>query len=203
MKSPQFCSLLLILILSSCITIDVMPARKLDDGYSKLSEEEQNKISDFQLEEVHSPNKFTIQHINGGQFLNLSENNTFTWATLWATWCVQCIDQLPNYLAKADKFKDSGLRLVLICSNYDLKNIERHLSRINFSGTVYVLENDINPDSQSGKIKKFVSDICPDCESNSTALPKHFVFKGKKILYQKEGRISEAILDSLVVNKNL
>lgn len=142
-------SLLLVLLISGCISIIKAPKHYDTDCYVQWNE---SKV-DYSI-------KFT--EITSDEVMRMNPAGV----CLFGAWCPGSIHRLRL----EDKNKPSNI--LFVSSNYDLKSMDKLFK--NNLDTIYVLSNAHYGSDESLKIKQFVSEII--CGENKvTGVPREFV----------------------------
>jgi len=60
---------------------------------------------------------------------DLNKNSAGMFVHIWGTWCAPCEKEMPDFLAYADKIKDTGIKFLLIAVNDEEMKIKKFLNR--------------------------------------------------------------------------
>lgn len=171
-----------------------------NDRSAYVTPEEQKYIKEFSLEDtlketdVKFSSDITIQKIGGDKILLFTKEYNYTWVILWGTWCKPCIASLPKYKEYQDKYKDKGLKIILVCDSYNITFLQKVLFDSGWRTQTYVLDKDKYGDNIRKKALRLRSDICSSCslENEYSGYPQYYLFnKSSEILYFGTGSVEE------------
>lgn len=167
-----------LLLLSSCIV--TVPKR----GATDLSE-------NYPFESMES----TYNYIptNAKEALTLIRKEDSCIVTIFAPWCPHSYSAIDNDIYLKHNI---STHKIFICTNYDIKNIEKHFTGKIPSNTIYFIDAKTYGSIESKKTKAFISDLTNKSEDSvSSGVPQHLLFyKGQLI---KESRDFKSIKQSL------
>ncbi|MEI6312860.1 MAG: TlpA disulfide reductase family protein [Bacteroidota bacterium] len=81
----------------------------------------------------------------------------------FATWCIPCMNELPEIIAFNDSTKDARFKLILVSLdpiNTATTNLQAIISKLNITSNIYVL-NDANTNEWISKVDKNWSGAIP------------------------------------------
>ncbi len=119
------------------------------------------------------------------------EDNKLYLINFWATWCMPCIEELPHFMEINEKYKNEGLKMILVTLdkreelNTGVKSMKEKLS---LNTDIYLLDDIINMNSW----------IPATDESWTGAIPATVLYKnGQKIAFI-EGQLNKEELEQLI-----
>lgn len=119
------------------------------------------------------------------------QNDTLYVVNFWATWCMPCVEELPDFMKVNDEFKSDKFKMILVsldkASDFETK-VKDYLKTNNISPDVYVLTDNKRMNEWIPKINK----------SWSGAIPATAIYKNGKQVFFTEGKISYADLKSTI-----
>lgn len=134
------------------------------------------KVVDFtQLQELVKPSDDTLYVVN-----------------FWATWCKPCVEEMPYFVAAADKFSHQKVKVIFVSLNSakEKATVQKFVGDKNIQQEVLLL-NAGNPNVWINQIDS----------SWSGAIPATVFYKnGKKELFY-EGEFTQQQLDSIIQSK--
>ncbi|CAN5378087.1 hypothetical protein BH10BAC1_BH10BAC1_05710 [soil metagenome] len=159
-KTPLI--LLVILLITSCLTIERVPSKKNDDGYSSLSDANKKLIHDFSLGEQKSGER-AIQWINAAELQNIAKNNNkTTWLIIWASWCPHSINLIDQKrILFSEKHKET-MTTILIAQNINLDYQLALLDKIKYQGNLYILNSKQYGTDENMKSVTFLNELKVD-----------------------------------------
>ncbi len=117
---------------SSCITINNLTPKYVDDGTSILTENDKARIYNF--DEFFSKNNqdsilYKFEYLNTENFKNLSKRSKYSWYILYAPWCGHSGALL---LRNSNRFKQDlkskfNLKIYLVSQSSDINNMQKML----------------------------------------------------------------------------
>ncbi len=140
----------------------------------------------------------TVQSLKHEQLLERisSDNDTLYLVNFWATWCVPCVEELPEFLAVNRKYSaDHAFKLLLVSLDF-AKNID---------SLVIPFIHDQKVDAEVVLLddsKRMNTWIPLFDKSWSGAIPATTLYKNGQKLFFKEGIMDETELNDLI-NKHL
>ena len=172
MKTILFISSLI--FWTSCITIEKLESRKVDDGSSSVSKAESIYLSNFKLESFSSkssPNKF--QYINKNQLISIAKKNNYTIGVIYASWCPVCHTYLSTIRTWTDSLKllQNNVGLVLIEQNVNIGYTQELLAKNNYPFLSYIIDPQEYGTDESTKQDKFLNAINPKRKTNEGGVP--------------------------------
>ena len=172
MKTILFISSLI--FWTSCITIEKLESRKVDDGSSSVSKAESIYLSDFKLESFSSkssPNKF--QYINKNQLISIAKKNNYTIGVIYASWCPVCHTYLSTIRTWTDSLKllQNNVGLVLIEQNVNIGYTQELLAKNNYPFLSYIIDPQEYGTDESTKQDKFLNAFNPKRKTNEGRVP--------------------------------
>jgi len=108
---------------------------------------------------------------------------------VWATWCLPCLEELPDVLRLRREFLASGLRVVLVSGDFpdQLSAVEEYLARLGVDFETFI---------KDGPDMEFIDALY---EEWSGAMPATLVYDGRGRLVQfREGKATYEELESWV-----
>lgn len=149
--------LLLLLLLSGCGMIVILPNNKNDDLYAKNKE---------LLDQTDKPKfiEITASALDTMQFDEIY---------LFANWCPHCMVYLKNYVI------DKSYKSLFVSSNYDLPYNSKHFGNID---TIYVLSNAHYGSVESEKILTFTSELLHQDTALINGVPQRFKRENGRIV---------------------
>ena len=172
MKTILFISSLI--FWTSCITIEKLESRKVDDGSSSVSKAESIYLSDFKLESFSSkssPNQF--QYINKNQLISIAKKNNYTIGVIYASWCPVCHTYLSTIRTWTDSLKllQNNVGLVLIEQNVNIGYTQELLAKNNYPFLSYIIDPQEYGTDESTKQDKFLNAFNPKRKTNEGGVP--------------------------------
>ena len=172
MKTILFISSLI--FWTSCITIEKLESRKVDDGSSSVSKAESIYLSDFKLESFSSkssPNQF--QYINKNQLISIAKKNNYTIGVIYASWCPACHTYLSTIRSWTDSLKllQNNVGLVLIEQNVNIGYTQELLAKNNYPFLSYIIDPQEYGTDESTKQDKFLNAFNPKRKTNEGRVP--------------------------------
>lgn len=147
----------LLLFLTGCGMIVILPNNKNDDLYSK--------------------NKELVNKANKPKFIEIAADEIvkkeFDEIYLFANWCPYCMTYLKNYKEK------ESYKILLVSSNYDIPYISEHFPNLD---TIYLLSNAIYGSIESEKILTFTSKLLNQDSALISGVPQRFTRENGKIV---------------------
>ena len=149
--------LILLLFLTGCGMIVILPNNKNDDLYAKNKE---------LLDQTDKPKyiEITASEIAAMEFDELY---------LFANWCPHCMVFLKNYV------EDKSHKLLFVSSNYDLPYNSKHFQHID---TIYVLSNAQYGSVESEKILAFTSELLHQDTALINGVPQRFTRENGRMI---------------------
>ena len=172
MKTILFISSLI--FWTSCITIEKLESRIVDDGSSSVSKAESIYLSDFKLESfssTSSPNQF--QYINKNQLISIAKKNNYTIGVIYASWCPVCHTYLSTIRTWTDSLKllQNNVGLVLIEQNVNIGYTQELLAKNNYPFLSYIIDPQEYGTDESTKQDKFLNAFNPKRKTNEGRVP--------------------------------
>ena len=172
MKTILFISSLI--FWTSCITIEKLESRKVDDGSSSISKAESIYLSNFKLESFSSkssPNQF--QYINKNQLISIAKKNNYTIGVIYASWCPVCHTYLSTIRTWTDSLKllQNNVGLVLIEQNVNIGYTQELLAKNNYPFLSYIIDPQEYGTDESTKQDKFLNAFNPKRKTNEGRVP--------------------------------
>ena len=178
MKKIAFLALITI---TSCITIERVPSKKKDDGYSSLNENQKKMITEFNSSDSKSSGR-NIQWINSENVKKISSKNNITWVIIWASWCPHSINliekKMPIY---SEKYKDL-ITPVLIAQNINLEYQMALLDKEKYVGNLFILNSNSYGIDEEMKSVKFLSELNIDNKEISKSTPINLLLDNKGVV---------------------
>ena len=119
------------------------------------------------------------------------QNDTLYVVNFWATWCMPCVEELPDFMKVNDEFKSDKFKMILVSldkgSDFETK-VKDYIKTNNISPDVYVLTDNKRMNEWIPKINK----------TWSGAIPATSIYKKGKQVFFTEGKISYTDLKSTV-----
>lgn len=122
----------------------------------------------------------------------IQPHDTLYIVNFWATWCKPCVEEMPYFVAAADKFSHQKVKVIFVSLNSvkEKATVQKFVTDKNIQQEVLLL-NAGNPNVWINEIDS----------SWSGAIPATVFFKnGKKELFY-EGEFSAPQLDSIIQSK--
>lgn len=167
-----------ILLISSCLTIERVPSKKNDDGYSSLSDDQKKLIQDFSLEEQKLP-KRSIRWINSAELQKIARNNNNTWVIIWASWCPHSISLIDKKrIDYSEKYKEN-ITTILIAQNINLDYQLALLDKINYKGSLYILNSKQYGTDENMKSVTFLYELKIDYKEIIKSTPINVLLNSK------------------------
>jgi thiol-disulfide isomerase/thioredoxin len=112
----------------------------------------------------------------------------------WATWCVPCVKELPDFMKVHDEFKNEKNFKMILISMDKMADFESKVK-------TFVKENNITPDvyllSDNKKMNEWIPKIHPNW---SGAIPATAMYKNGKRVFFHEGTLTYEELKTIVNN---
>lgn len=119
------------------------------------------------------------------------QNDTLYVVNFWATWCMPCVEELPDFMKANDEFKSDKFKMILVSldkgSDFE-KKVKDYIKTNNISPDVYVLTDNKRMNEWIPKINK----------TWSGAIPATAIYKDGKQVFFTEGKISYTDLKSTI-----
>lgn len=119
-------------LLSSCITINNLTPKYLDDGTSILTDADRSRI--FEFDKYFSSNKqdsisYKFEYLNTKNFIELSKRSKYSWFIIFAPWCGHsgALLQRNSKLFNQDLNTPYELNMYLISQSSDINNMQKML----------------------------------------------------------------------------
>jgi len=121
------------------------------------------------------------------------QNDTLYVVNFWATWCDQCVKELPGFQNAYTKFSSHKVKMIFVSINAvrELDKVQQFAADKNLQPEVLLL-NGGNPNDWIDKVDS----------SWSGALPATVLYKHGKKLYFHEGELTEGSLMQIIQSKN-
>ncbi len=188
---------LFIFIFTSCGVILIN-----ENNYRSLTVSEKRKIKPYKDFLLYS-NSATEQNnylyeINTNNIKTHLKKQKYTWIHLWRPFCSADYCQNIDYFSVLeDKFKNKGLRLLLISETYDIGAITTILEENKFKKQVYILQDAYYGHKIMKNRKQFIQEI----NNNNLKISKYgfdnYFFKDTLLIYSANV-INKQIIDSLI-----
>ncbi len=197
-RQRTFVALLFLLSISSCISIVKAPSTK--NNYSEMSRSEKEGMryppdSSFRFaqKEVDGPGEMELYEIDKERLEGLMDPNGNAWVAFWATWCVHCINDLPDYCEKDSLRED--MQLFLVSSNYDPENLKKFAYNAGYRKPLFVIDAKRYGEEEILRLNAFVDAIAGKDLDTIKGLPRHLFFKEKEWVGQLGKGVSQDTLD--------
>ena len=118
-----------------------------------------------------------------------NSNGNAVLVNIWATWCVPCIEEMPELLRLRKDYQGRGLELILVSADFDtqLPAAREFLGKQGVDFPSYI---------KSGKDMPFINTLHPDWTG---ALPASLLYDGDGTLrHFWEGKVTYATLEEKV-----
>ena len=126
-------------------------------------------------------NNFTLEDIEGDEVSLSDFSADVIVLNFWATWCPPCREEIPDFIAVYDKYKDRGVQFIGV-SNEDAATIKDFAD---YFGINYLLLVDSNSDI----MRKW--DI--------RAIPTTYIFEGNgRMVYKNVGMMTREQLEGAI-----
>ncbi len=123
--------------------------------------------------------------------LEQEKENKLLIVNFWATWCVPCVEELPEFMEVNDKYKNNpNYKMILISMDRvkSLDSVKHFLEKKSVTTDVYLLD-DI----------KTMNTWIPDMESTwSGAIPATLIYKNGTKIFFKEEQLNKGELETLI-----
>ncbi len=121
------------------------------------------------------------------------QNDTLYVVNFWATWCDQCVKELPGFQNAYSKFSSHKVKMIFVSINAvrELSKVQQFAADKNLQPEV-VLLNGGNPNDWIDKVDS----------SWSGALPATVFYKHGKKMYFHEGELTQETLTQVIQTKN-
>ena len=121
-------------------------------------------------------------------------SNKLTVLNLWATWCVPCVEEIPDLNAIKNNFKDDSLNFISLSVDTDSVRLVKFLNKDKFKFTDVTMtnlkyRNAILNTLQGKKAAAFIP---------SQSVPITYLIKNKKVVAKIDGTIDKQELIALI-----
>lgn len=141
-------------------------------------------------------NEQVIQVVNYETLQNIVNptHDVLTLVNFWATWCLPCVEELPDFMA-ANKNYEKNTKFKMILVNLD------KVSDLETKVKPFITKNNITTDVYLLDDNKRMNEWIPSFDNNwSGAIPATILYKnGKKIAFI-EGSLTKIELEKLIEN---
>lgn len=110
-----------------------------------------------------------------------------TLVNVWASWCIPCIEEMPEILKVRRKYREKGMELILVSGDFEREPAIKRLAALGVDFPSFIKEGDD---------MAFIDALNPDW---SGALPASFLYDetGRQVDFW-EGKITERDLDEKI-----
>jgi hypothetical protein len=173
-------SLFLIMIISSCIRIQKMPKRLIDDGSSSMTEIDKSFLHDFNT--YNNYNKFDgvnyhFEQFSSSNFKTLSKKSKYSWYIMFAPWCPHssAILNFNSRTLNSDLSDKYSLKTYAISMTYDIKNVQKMLMEAKYPNNGYILDSRELGTKENQKTSKLATILFNNQYEWSNGTPQSFV----------------------------
>ena len=133
--------------------------------------------------------KVEIIDLQTYQSLVSKENDSLYVVNFWATWCVPCVKELPDFLEVEKELIDEKLRFIFISLNHkkEFNKTEVFVKRLGMSFPTYLMDAG-NPNDWIDAVEKEWSGSIPFTI---------FYYKGKNVFFREGEWRKEALLSEI------
>lgn len=96
---------------------------------NKIYQADSNNTESSVLKELPDISVVDISTMGVIAARDFNKNSEGTFVHIWGTWCAPCEKEMPDFLAYADKIKDTGIKFLLIAVNDEEMKIKKFLTR--------------------------------------------------------------------------
>ena len=174
-------SILIFMFTSCTITIN-------GNDYNRLKAEQRKLIKPFMIQttdnSVNYETLYPLQEINGDYIKECTKKYKYTWVYFWAPWCKENMQQLQYFIEIEKRYRDKGIKLLIISLSYDIEDIKLVLAKAKFDRISYILQDSHYGSSINSSLKK----IHIELNQSQTKLEKtksalHYVFYNQNLIY--------------------
>lgn len=127
-------------------------------------------------------------------YSNYYSQDQLTVLNLWATWCVPCVEEIPELNAVKEHYKNESLNFISLSVDNDSVRLVKFLTKGKFKFTDVTMDNlkyrnAILNTLEGEKTDKFIS---------SQSVPKTYLIKNNKVVARVDGTIEKDELINLI-----
>jgi thiol-disulfide isomerase/thioredoxin len=158
------------------------------NDYTKLNAEQRKLIKPFMIEttgnSVSYETAYPLQEINGNDIKECSKKYNYTWIYFWIPWCKGSISQLQYFIEIEKKYRDKGVKLLLVSLSYNVEDIKSVLSNTKFDRVSYILQASHYGQSINKSMKKVHTELS-EGQNNipKVKIASHYVFYNQTLIY--------------------
>ncbi len=135
--------------------------------------------------------EITVVNYDGLKKVIDKEKDKLLVVNFWATWCVPCVEELPDFMEVNKKYKDNPNYKMILVSMDRVKSIDsvkKFLGKKSITTDVYLLDD-----------VKTMNTWIPAIDSKwSGAIPATVIYKNGTKIFFKEEQLNKSELENLV-----
>lgn len=111
---------------------------------------------------------------------------------IWATWCIPCIEEFPDFLRVQNQFAKEPVTFKFISVDFSdqTESILKFLQKTSFQGTMY---------HKSGSDEAFINQFSSDWDGS---IPVTFIFRRDSLLHTFHGKTTQQQLMEKITEYN-
>jgi peroxiredoxin len=106
-RTPRFASVLVAIVALSCLPARVALAQKMPQLEPLPGNRAGNMAPEFTLKDL-ADHKYSLKELRGKRVVHV---------VFWATWCVPCMQEIPQLRAIQEKYQDRGFQILGVVVN--------------------------------------------------------------------------------------
>lgn len=131
-------------------------------------------------------------------FKNYYSKDKLTVLNLWATWCVPCVEEIPELNSIREQYKDDSINFISISVDNDSIKLINFLNKDKFKFKDITISNL----KYRNAILNSLENRTPDKWISSQSVPITYLIKNKKVVGKIDGTIEKQELIELIEKNN-